>query len=180
MNETQGKSIVQHLSLPALPYDIYASSSPLPPSSHPLSHSLKLRDGISPPLTTHIPLAISDVPEVAQRRRHNDHVHGGEEGGAPRPAEVLVAVHHHVVPFYDSGILVESFVSAGHCTGLLFPGKSGKYVQGAGATRIDTMYKEATPHSLFLLLCIAAHVELTLPSGRYTSTPILSATSLKE
>lgn len=58
MNETQGKSIVQHLSLPALPYDIYASSSPLPPSSHPLSHSLKLRDGISPPLTTHIPLAL--------------------------------------------------------------------------------------------------------------------------
>ena len=38
------------------------------------------------------------------------------------------------------------------------------------------MYKEATPHSLFLLLCIAAHVELTLQSSRYTSTPILSAT----
>ena len=58
----------------------------------------------------------------------------------------------------------------------VIPWENGKYVQGAGATRIDTMYKEATPHSLFLLLCIAAHVELTLPSGRYTSTPILSAT----
>ena len=51
-----------------------------------------------------LPTYISDVPEVAQRRRHDDHVHGGDERSAPRPAEVLVAVHHHV------WVLVSSFV----------------------------------------------------------------------
>jgi hypothetical protein len=110
-------SIVQ-ISLAALPCDIYTISFPLPPFSSPLLQSLKLRDGIPPPLPTHIPLAlksrisppstnspfthpilhtyISHVTEVSQRRGHNDHVHGGDERSAPRPAEVLVAVHYHV------------------------------------------------------------------------------------
>jgi hypothetical protein len=45
-----------------------------------------------PPVATYI----SDVAKVAQGSRHSHDVHKAERGRAPRPAEVLVAVNHHV------------------------------------------------------------------------------------
>jgi len=34
----------------------------------------------------------------------------------------------------------------------VIPWANGKYVQGAGAIRIDTMYKEATPQPIFFFV----------------------------
>lgn len=71
---------------------------------------LEFRDEVTASLATHVPLAISHISRRTQHSRHQHHVCKRDPGCSLRPAEVLVAVGGHAVPFYDGGILVDNAV----------------------------------------------------------------------
>jgi hypothetical protein len=77
-----------------------------------------------------------------------------------------VVVHHYS--------LREGACHGTNCS-LLFAGKMGSMYKVPGQQGL-TLCTRRQHHTAIFLLFIAAHVELTLQSGRYTSTPILSAT----